>query len=256
MLLGMAVLGIILTIAANLLQSNQRVTDSQQARTASLEDARMAASRIAETLNQSAYIFPAGKRIQVTSGLVGRGAPVAIPNEVTTGSGALALLVPDGTNSSPRRYTGVIFYLADRSKFLADLPNLPSNRVAPAVLVEARSSGTIGWDRDTVPDPNWAVGIDEGVLIDGAVDAAAATTSGLASDLMRSASFSPGAGIDQTAFNGGLRANRPLISATDALLLGVSFQLAVRVSPAGQVATNSPTTVIPGLGTARNVPRR
>ena len=49
MLLGMAVLGIILSIAANLLQSNQRLTDAQQARTVSLEDARMAASRMAET---------------------------------------------------------------------------------------------------------------------------------------------------------------------------------------------------------------
>jgi prepilin-type N-terminal cleavage/methylation domain-containing protein len=83
MLIAMGVLGVILTVAAALLQSNQRATDVQQARTNSLEDARLAASRLIETVNQAAYIFPAGQRIQV-NGLTGR----AVANEVTTGANA------------------------------------------------------------------------------------------------------------------------------------------------------------------------
>ena len=95
MLLAMAVLGLILAIAAALLQTNQRVSDAQQARTNSLEDARMAASRMAETINQAAYIYPAGK--QITSG-IGLGSV----NGVTTFQKGFPLnltVTPNNTNS-------------------------------------------------------------------------------------------------------------------------------------------------------------
>lgn len=251
MLLTMAVLGLILAIAAALLQTNQRLSDAQQARTNSLEDARMAASRLAETINQAAYIYPAGKRITSGIGLEG-------VNGITTGSDALALLVPDGLNSTPRRYHGVVFYLADRQKFLADLPNLPSNRIAPWVLVEARTgldgAGAVEWALDTLPILDWNAVINAGVLVDGMVNKLeGGAKSG--SDLMGSASFSPNAGVDKTVFNAGLRGNAPDKFAANALLLGVSFQLSVRVSAVGQAST-TPSILIPGLGTARNVPRR
>ena len=256
MLLAMAVLGIILTIAANLLQTSQKVTDAQQARTSSLEDARSAASRMAETINQAAYIFPAGKRIQFTADQTGRD----IPNEITTGSSALALLVPDGLNSTPRRYHGVIFYLADRTEFSNDLPNLPSNRIGPWALIEARSgldgAGALTWARDSLPSPTWAASLKEGVLADGMVEEGSGVGAGLGTNLMRSASFSPSAGIDQTTFSAGLRANYPAMTDANALLLGVGFQLSVRVSPTGQTVTSTPSSLIPGLGTARNIPRR
>jgi type II secretory pathway pseudopilin PulG len=253
MLLAMAVLGIILAIAAALLQTNQSATDAQQARTTTLEDARMAASRMAETINQAAYIYPAGQRITAT-GMVGRDGT----NGVTTGDNALALLLPDGLNSTPRRYHGVIFYLADRQKFLTDLPTLPSNRITPWVLVEARSNpdgaGAIVWERDTLPRLNWNVAVNEGVLVDGMVDDGSSSTNN--ANLMVSASYSTSAGIDGTVFNKGLRANGPGISTADALLLGISFRLSMRVSPVGGGASTTPSTIIPGLGTARNVPRR
>jgi prepilin-type N-terminal cleavage/methylation domain-containing protein len=253
MLLAMAVLGIILAIAAGLLQSNQRATDAQQARTNTLEDARMAASRIAEAINQAAYIYPAGKRI-TANGMTGRGGA----NGITTGGDALVLLLPDGLNSTPRRYHGVVYYLTERAKFPNDLPNLPSNRVAPLVLVEARTNpdgpGAITWVRDSLPPLDWDTTINEGVLVDGMVDDGSSNETN--SDLMASASFSTSAGIDGTVFNKGLRANAPLLTAADALLLGVSFQLSVRVSPVGQAGSTAPSTRIPGLGTARNVPRR
>jgi type II secretory pathway pseudopilin PulG len=254
MLLAMVVLGVILMIAALLLQSNQQVSNAQQARTNSLDDARMAASRLAETINQAAYIYPAGQHLQV-NGLTGHG----VANEITTGADALALLVPDGSNSMPRRYHGVVFYLADRQKFLADLPNLPSNRIAPWVLVEARTglegSGAIIWALDTLPTLDWGASINEGVLVDGMVNRLeGGAESG--SDLMGSASFSPSAGVDKTVFNTGLRGKTLDRSAANALLLGVSFQLSIRVSAIGQAASTTPSTLIPGLGTARNVPRR
>jgi prepilin-type N-terminal cleavage/methylation domain-containing protein len=252
MLLAMAVLGLILAIAAALLQTNQRVSDAQQARTNSLEDARMAASRMAETINQAAYIYPAGKQITSGTGLGG-------VNGVTTGTDALALLVPDGLNSTPRRYHGVVFYLADRQKFLADLPNLPGNRIAPWVLVEARTgldgTGAITWALDTLPPLVWSASINEGVLVDGMINKLEGGAK-TGSDLMRDASFSPSTGVDKTVFNAGLRVNNPGKSAADALLLGVGFQLSIRVSAVGQAASTTPSALISGLGTARNVPRR
>jgi prepilin-type N-terminal cleavage/methylation domain-containing protein len=254
MLLAMAVLGLILAIAAALLQTNQRVSDAQQARTNSLEDARMAASRMAETINQAAYIYPAGKQIHINSG-VGLGGI----NGVTTGADVLALLVPDGLNSTPRRYHGVVFYLADRQKFLADLPNLPSNRIAPWVLIESRTglegTGAITWALDTLPPLKWDATINEGVLVDGMVNQLAGGKQ-YGTDLMGSASFSPSAGIDRTVFNAGLRGKTNDKFAADALLLGVSFQLSIRVSAVGQAASTTPSTLITGLSTARNVPRR
>jgi prepilin-type N-terminal cleavage/methylation domain-containing protein len=257
MLLAMAVLGIILTVAAALLQSNQRATDAQQARTGSLEDARMAASRMAETINQAAYIFPAGVRIQVTGGMVGRDGT----NGVTTGGDALALLLPDGSSGTLRLYRGVIYYLADRTKFLDVLPDLPSSRIAQSVLVEARSSTTISWaqNQSGPPSPLWNVKMDEGVLVDGMVDDGSSSTNN--ANLMASASFSPSAGID-SVFSGGIREKensgkpQPKISDTDALILGIGFRLSVRVSAVGQAGTTTPSTIISGLGTARNVPRR
>jgi prepilin-type N-terminal cleavage/methylation domain-containing protein len=255
MLLAMAVLGLILAIAAALLQTNQRASDAQQARTNSLEDARMAASRMAESINQAAYIYPAGKQIRITSG-IGLGGI----NGVTTGTDALALLVPDGLNSTPRRYHGVVFYLADRQKFLADLPNLPSNRIAPWVLVEARTgldgAGAIGWPLDELPILDWDAVINEGVLVDGMLNDVANPDPRTNSNLMRDASFSPSAGVDKTVFNKGLRVNNSGMAAADALLLGVSFQLSIRVSAVGQAGSTTPSALIPGLGTARNVPRR
>jgi hypothetical protein len=255
MLIAMGVLGVILAIAAALLQSNQRATDAQQTRSNSLEDARQAATRITETINQAAYIYPAGKRIQVDAGLSGRGAL----NEVTTGADALALLVPDGLNTSPRQYHGVVFYVADRKKFLKDLPDLPSSRITPWVLVEARTglegsgAGAILWERNTLPVLKWEATINEGVLVDGVVDHAG---SSIGSDLMRNESFSPSEGIDKV-FLGGIRAQpNPSKFAANALLLGMGFQISIRVSPVGQAGSTTPNTVITGLGTARNVPRR
>ena len=253
MLIAMGVLGIILTVAAALLQTNQRVSDAQQARTNSLEDARQAASRMAETINQAAYIYPAGQLIRVDDGLVGNDGK----NGVMTGKDGLALLLPEGSSAS-RSYRGVVFYLAARTAFRDDLPDISSNRIAQSVLVEARSSTTIPWaqNQSSPPTPIWNVKMDEGVLVDGMVESPGNDCSKVGSSLMCSASFSPSAGIDQTAFSGGLRADLPNMNTAKALLLGVSFKLAIRVSPVGQTATTSPTTTITSLGTARNVPRR
>jgi prepilin-type N-terminal cleavage/methylation domain-containing protein len=253
MLLGMGILGIVLMVSSALLQSNQAAAATQQARTTSLEDARASMSRIAETLNRAAYIYPSGITISVTSGLVGK----TTTNAITTGAGAMAMLVSDRLNATPRGYYGVIFYLTDRSKtkFSPDLQSIPSNRIGESVLVEARTTqtgaGPITWAANTNPataSTSWVAAIDEGVMADGVL---AAST-----NLMASATFSPSGGLDDSVFGTGTRSKNPAMTANTALLVGVGYNLSLQIAPTGKTLATTGPTVLRGLASARGVPRR
>ena len=253
MLITMALLGVVLTAASALLQSNQAAASTQQARTLSLEDARASMSRISETLSRADYIYPSGVTITVTSGMIGK----ATANSITTGSGALAMLISDGSTGATRKYYGVIFYLTDRSKtkFAADLANTSSNRIGSSVLVEARTAqtgtGPITWAVNANPATaatTWSAAMNEGVMADGVV---AAST-----NLMSSGVFSPAGGVDDSVFNNGLRGNNPAISLVTGRLLGVKFNVAVQIAPPGKTLSNTSPTTLRGFGTARSVPRR
>jgi prepilin-type N-terminal cleavage/methylation domain-containing protein len=258
MLLGMAILGIVLLVASALLQSNQAAASSQQARTTSLEDGRAAMSRIAETLSRAVYIYPSGITITVTSGLVGTGADKTNPtNSITTGTGAVAMLLYDGLNAATRGYYGVIFYVTDRNKtkFATDLSSLASDRIGQSVLVEARTTqigtGPITWAVNANPaltSKAWSVAIDEGVLADGVVSTA--------TNLMASASFSPSGGVDDLVFATGLRSQSPAVTLATARILGIGYNLGVQIVPPGKTLASTGPTLLRGLSSARSVPRR
>jgi prepilin-type N-terminal cleavage/methylation domain-containing protein len=253
MLLAMAILGIVLVVASALLQSNQAAASTQQSRTTSLEDGRAAMSRIAETLSRAAYIYPSGVTITVTSGLIG----TSTANSITTGSGALAMLLYDNLNASTKGYYGVIFYLTDRSKtkFAADLSSLPTNRIGQSVLVEARTTqtgaGPITWALNANPavtSKAWSAVINEGVLADGVVSSS--------TSLMDSASMSPSGGVDDSVFATGLRSQTPAMTLAAARILGIGYNLGVQIAPPGKTLTNTSPTLLRGFSSARSVPRR
>jgi hypothetical protein len=255
MLLGAAMLGLVLTVATQFLNANQQVTSGQQARNNSLEDGRAAMSRIGDVVNQSAYIYPSGITITGLTGLAGNGTAA----QITTGATALAMLVPDNQGGTPRKYHGVIYYLTGRSntKFSGDLPSLGTTQIGQAVLVEAKTgqtgAGAITWDINVNPATaltSWsgAGSIPEGVLADGIIADE--------SNLMGSAKYSPSAGVDDTVFNSGLRGTSPTITNTVARILGLGFQIATQVVPQGKTSSNAAKTVLRGLGTGRNIPRR
>jgi prepilin-type N-terminal cleavage/methylation domain-containing protein len=253
MLLCMGILGIVLLVASALLQSNQAAASTQQARTTSLEDGRAAMSRIAETLSRAAYIYPSGITITVTSGLIG----TSTANSITTGSGAVAMLLYDNLNTSPRGYYGVIFYITDRSKskFASDLSSLPTNRIGQSVLVEARTTqagtGPITWavnSNPAVTSKAWSAAIDEGVLADGVVSTS--------TKLMDSASFSPSGGVDDSVFATGLRSQSPAMTLAAARILGIGYNLGVQIAPPGKTLTTTSPTLLRGFSSARSVPRR
>jgi prepilin-type N-terminal cleavage/methylation domain-containing protein len=249
MLLGAALLGVVLVIATEFLNSNQRVTSEQQARNNSLEDGRAAMSRIGEVVNQAAYIYPSGITITGLSGLAGNGTAA----QITTGNSAVVLLVPDNQSSTPKKYHGVVYYLATRShtKFSDDLPTLGTTQI------EARTgltgTGAITWNTNSNPATDltsWTgVGsIPEGVLADGIIENE--------SNLMDSAKYSPSAGVDDSVFNSGLRNSSPAMTNTAARILGLGFQITTQVIPQGKTASTAAKTALRGLGTGRNIPRR
>lgn len=255
MMIGAALLGIVLVVATEFLNANQRVMSAQQSQNNSLEDGRAAMSRIGEMVNQAAYVYPSGITITGLTGLAGNGTAT----QITTGSTALALLVPDNQGGSPKKYHGMIYYLTARSnsKFADDLPTLGTDRIGQSVLVEARTgisgAGAVTWNNNTNPATdliNWtgATNIPEGVLADGIVAAD--------SNLMNSASYSPSAGLDDTVFNNGLRVKSPAITDTAARILGLGFQITTQVVPQGKTLSTSAKTLLRGLGTGRNIPRR
>jgi prepilin-type N-terminal cleavage/methylation domain-containing protein len=255
LLVGAGLLGIILTVATGFLQNNQQAMFGQQARNDSLEDGRAAMSRMGELVNQSAYVYPSGITISGLTGVVGNGTA----SQITTGSSALALLIPDNQGSTPKRYHGVIYYLTSRAatKFSGDLPTSDANRIGESVLVEAKTgssgAGALTWNDNTNPAidlANWSVAtsIPEGVLADGLVAAN--------SNLMMNAKYSPIAGIDDTVFNSGLRGTNPAITTSSARILGIGFQINVNVTAPGQTLSTTSGTLLRGLGTGRNIPRR
>ena len=231
LLIGMSILGVILLAAAGLLQGNQKLTGETQTRSNALGDARGAISRMTETISQAAYIYPENTIITVasTSDLVGMGTA----NEVKTGEDAIAVLISDG--NVPATYKGVIYYLADRADatFAADLPQLPADRIAQLVLVEAQTTSNMAWAPKSIPLSNWTVDATEGVLVDG-VDGDKDFTK-----LMDSLQFAPTSGYDPG----------PLVSS-------VGYSVGIRVATTGKTVASSGTTVLRGLSNARNVPRR
>jgi prepilin-type N-terminal cleavage/methylation domain-containing protein len=258
LLVGMTILGVILLAASGLLQGNQRLASDTQTRSNALGDARGAISRMTETLSQAAYIYPAGLTISLNNGLVGQGTP----NQITTGSLAIAALVSDGAD--PPTYQGVIYYVADRgqSKFAADLPQMPTDRIAQHVLVEAKTIADAAgkqheWPAKTIPTANWNLNASEGVLVDG-VNLNGTTGSDVITNLMVSGQFSPLTGSDGEVFKNGLQGatTPPDLYTPEALITTIGYNVGIRVATSGKTLAESGTTVLRGLANARNIPRR
>ncbi len=160
LLIGMAILGIILAVASNLLISTGRVSSQQDRQVDAAANARLALFRIGEIVRQAAYVYPPG--VTITSG----------GESYTTGPGALAVLVPAGTTycaASTQVYCGFVYAISDRDEFV---PPLPARGPTQDALVELRVEQLV-WAKDAVPATailSWPDG-DLGLLSDGAVAA-------------------------------------------------------------------------------------
>ncbi len=242
LLIGMSILGVILLAASGLLQGNQKLTNDAQTRSNALGDARGAISRMTDTISQAAYIYPADSTISLSSN--NNVAGNVSSNQVNTGKKGIAVLITD--SADPKKYQGVIYYIADRSLISSDLPQLPVDRVAQHVLVEAKTGGTIEWSAKTLPKLNWNVDASEGVLVDG-IDVTMLET-----DLMTDRVFASESGSDGSVF----KTASPLLDDDSALITTIGYSIGIRVASNGKSLADSGTTVLRGLANSRNVPRR
>jgi prepilin-type N-terminal cleavage/methylation domain-containing protein len=242
LLIGMSILGVILLAASGLLQGNQKLTNDAQTRSNALGDARGAISRMTDTISQAAYIYPADSTISLSTNNSVAGNVSS--NQVNTGKKGVAVLITDSVD--PTKYRGVIYYLADRSQFASDLPQLAVGRVAQHVLVEVKTNGAIAWPAKSLPVLNWNVDASEGVLVDGIDDTMPET------DLMADHFFAPESGSDGNVF----QTASPSLDADNALISTIGYSIGIRVASNGKSLAESGTTVLRGLANSRNVPRR
>jgi prepilin-type N-terminal cleavage/methylation domain-containing protein len=256
LLIGMAILGVILVAAGSLLQGNQKVTADTQTRSNALGDARGALSRMTESFNQASYIFPMGVTIKFSSD--------GQAKSILTGPEAVAALIAQSGT-----YEGVIYYLADRSepKFADDLPQIPADRIAQKVLVEARTQASgvtqLDWPARTIPfdlgskTATWNREVLEGVLVDGIYTDATVDNP---THLMSSGILAPIAGSDGKVFLTEAEIPDPPVGGSklennQALITSVAFQIGIRIATGGKSLSESGTTALRGLANARNVPR-
>lgn len=157
MLIGVAVLGVVLTIGTYFFSSTASITNRQDQLATVANDARLALFRMSEVVRQAGYVYPPGVSITVAGS-----------GTFTTGQGVLALLVPAGTTYcmvSGSVYCGFLYYVGNRSAFVPPLS--ASSGFTGQALGEIRVTG-IQWAKSAVPAltiRNWPAG-DLGLLSD------------------------------------------------------------------------------------------
>lgn len=167
LLIAMAVLALILTLASNLIFQNQNITTRQVLAGRVQEDVRLATLRISDVVSQAAYIFPNNATITIQTGTTS--------SAVVTGDDALAVLVPPGTAYCPLttpQYCGYLYRLEARAPYAADLGSTPGN--SGWVLVEYQAWG-LTWNANTNPTSvasNWTAASlrSRGVVADSVTD--------------------------------------------------------------------------------------
>lgn len=167
LLVAMAVLALVLSLASRLIFQNQDITTRQVLAGRVNEDVRLATLRISDVVSQAGYIFPNNATITVQTG--------ATSTAVVTGDDALAVLVPPRTAYCPlttNQYCGFLYRLEARAPYAADLGNIPGH--SGWVLVEYQARG-LSWNANTNPTSvanNWTTASfrSRGVVADSVTD--------------------------------------------------------------------------------------
>jgi type II secretory pathway pseudopilin PulG len=115
LLVAMGILGVLLALLSAFLIDNQRVTTTQITAATLSNDLRLAHLRISEIVSQSHYIYPSGQTLTING------------QTFTTGSSALAVLVPRGTTyckaigttATSRDYCGFAYVIEDRTPYVS-----------------------------------------------------------------------------------------------------------------------------------------
>jgi len=234
LLVAMAILGVVLALASQLIVQNQSIGNRQVQAGRMHEDLRLATLRMADVIAQAAYIYPNNASLRVNVG--------TSTITVDTGNQALAALLPGGSaycavpSSS---YCGFLYRVEARAGYTGVLGNLPGN--SGFVLVEYQAPG-LGWSANSVPSRDWSgVTAVRGVVADSVLPAGT-----VLGDLALSGTSD---GIDRVLRNSGVTTSHP-----DALIgsaqvrITLSFQNGLRAERRTEVlARGVPRAIPPGL---------
>lgn len=210
LLLSAAVLGVLLTMLAMFLFSNQRVTTEQVTRASLQNTARLSFARMSDIIAQASYIYPAGQEITLSTG--------SETKTFTTGAAALALLLPVNTSyCETGPYCAFIYTLEDRSDFTGVLGT--DAGTTGFALIERQVWG-FNWPRNQVPSKAWGA-VDAASPLADSVDVAAsslAATADLATTSYRSTYD------DETTFMGSVADDTSALISSVSSDLRLSFQ--------------------------------
>lgn len=226
LLVAMSVFSLLIVGLSQFFSINTRISKQQILGAEAGEVSELSLLRMSEVLLQAHYIYPANQTISITpvGGLLSR--------TLTTGSNALALLVPSGTTYCPgttKTYCGFIYSIEDRSAFSSILTTEAKTDKA---LIEWRTSNLL-WAKNVFPSvtiSTWT-NVSWGVLAD-SVDASA---SDLASVQKLTSSRESSIYDDDNAFSL-LPSNR---NAANGLILGVEPSIAIRYGSDSKLSSKS-----------------
>jgi len=143
LLISMAILGIVLAVASQLIVQNQSIGNRQVQAGRMHEDLRLATLRMADVIAQAVYIYPNGVSLRISTG--------ASTSTVLTGREALAVLLPSGSvycSTASTQYCGFLYRVEARGDYTGVLGNVPGN--SGFVLVEYQVRN-LSWNINTVP---------------------------------------------------------------------------------------------------------
>ena len=233
LLVAMAILGVVLALASQLIVQNQSIGNRQVQAGRMHEDLRLATLRMADVIAQAAYIYPndASLRVKVGTSTI----------TVDTGSQALAALLPGGSaycavpSSS---YCGFLYRVEARAGYTEVLGNLPGN--SGFVLVEYQAPG-LSWSADSVPSRDWSgVTAVRGVVADSVLP-----TETVLGDLAFSGTSD---GIDRVLKNSGFTTDSDALIGSVQVRITLSFQNGLRAVRRTEVlARGVPRAIPPGL---------
>jgi len=234
LLVAMAILGVVLALASQLIVQNQSISNRQVQAGRMHEDLRLATLRMADVIAQAAYIYPNNASLRVNIG--------ASTITVDTGSQALAALLPGGSAycSVPSSlYCGFLYRVEARAGYTGVLGNLPGN--SGFVLVEYQVPG-LSWSANSVPSRDWSgVTAVRGVVADSVLP-----TETVLGDLALSGTSD---GIDRVLKNSGVTTidSDALIGSVQ-VRITLSFQNGLRAVRRTEVlARGVPRAIPPGL---------
>ncbi len=144
LLISMAIFGVIMLGLNSMLIANSKATQNQSSAAETTVAAKQSLLRISDIVAQAHYIYPSEQAITVIQGNGDQ-------KTITTGTNALAVLLPEGSTYCPgngHKYCGYIISIENRSSFSNLLG--ASSHSTNLVLAGWRAFGLI-WPQYTVP---------------------------------------------------------------------------------------------------------